>query len=116
MAELKNGTTQHPLTVEEARKGGLKSVESRKRKKDLKTCLNLLLEKEISKDKDGNSVTGVEAMALKAFKRALDGDPKFWEIVRDTAGQKPIEKVMVADVEPSTLDEIEELVAESKHS
>ena len=116
MAELKNGTIQHPLTEEEARKGGLKSVETRRKKKDLKMCLNLLMEKELSKDKDGNSVTGVEALALKAFREALDGNPKFWEIVRDTAGQKPVEKVMVAEVEQSTLDDIEELVAESKKS
>ena len=57
-----------------------------------------------------------EALALKAFREALDGNPKFWEIVRDTAGQKPVEKVMVAEVEQSTLDDIEELVAESKKS
>ena len=116
MAELKNGTIQHPLTEEEARKGGLKSVETRRKKKDLKMCLNLLMEKELLKDKNGNSVTGVEALALKAFREALDGNPKFWEIVRDTAGQKPVEKVMVAEVEQSTLDEIEDLAAESKKS
>ena len=115
MGVLKYGTEQHPLTVQEASKGGQKSGETR-RKKDLKMCLNILMEQELSKDKNGNSVSGAEALALKAFREALDGNPKFWEIVRDTAGQKPVEKVMVAEVEQSTLDEIEDLVAESKKS
>ena len=116
MAELKNGVKAHPLTVEEQRQGGQKSVEARKRKKDLKTCLNILMEQELSDEENGNTMSGAEALALKAFREALDGNPKFWEIVRDTAGQKPIEKVMVAEVEQSTLDEIEDLVAESKKS
>ena len=105
MAELKNGVKAHPLTVEEQRQGGQKSVEARKRKKDLKTCLNILMEQELSDEENGKTMSGAEA---------LDGNPKFWEIVRDTAGQKPVEKVMVAEVEQSTLDDIEELVAESK--
>ena len=105
MGELKNGTEQHPLTEEEARKGGQKSGETRRRKKDLKMCLNILMEQDMSDEENGNTMSGAEA---------LDGNPKFWEIVRDTAGQKPVEKVMVAEVEQSTLDEIEDLVAESK--
>ena len=105
MGELKNGIEQHPLTEEEARKGGQKSGETRRKKRDLKMCLNILMEQELSDEENGNTMSGAEA---------LDGNPKFWEIVRDTAGQKPVEKVMVAEVEQSTLDDIEELVAESK--
>lgn len=116
MVELKNGTEQHPLTEEEARKGGQKSGETRRKKRDLKMCLNILMEQELSDEENGKTMSGAEALALKAFREALDGNPKFWEIVRDTAGQKPVEKVMVAEVEQSTLDEIEDLVAESKKS
>ena len=116
MGELKNGIEQHPLTEEEARKGGKKSGETRRKKRDLKMCLNILMEQELSDEENGNTMSGAEALALKAFREALDGNPKFWEIVRDTAGQKPVEKVMVAEVEQSTLDEIEDLVAESKKS
>ena len=114
MAELKNGIEQHPLTEEEARKGGQKSGETRRKKRDLKMCLNILMEQELSDEENGKTMSGAEALALKAFREALDGNPKFWEIVRDTAGQKPVEKVMVAEVEQSTLDDIEALVAESK--
>ena len=116
MGVLKNGTEQHPLTVDEASKGGQKSGETRRKKKDLKMCLNILMEQELSKDKNGNSVSGAEALELQALREELEGKPKFWESVRDTAGQKRVEKVMVAEVEQSTLDEIEDLVAESKKS
>ena len=46
MGVLKYGTEQHPLTVQEASKGGQKSGETRRRKKDLKMCLNILMEQE----------------------------------------------------------------------
>ena len=94
-----------------------KSVESRsknfKRKKLLKDCIELLLEQDM-KSKDGKTVSGAEALSIKMFEKALKGDVKAFEVLRDTAGQKPVEKVMVAEVEQSTLDEIEDLVAESK--
>ena len=94
-----------------------KSVESRnknfKRKKLLKDCIELLLEQDM-KAKDGKTVSGAEALSIKMFEKALKGDVKAFEVLRDTAGQKPVEKVMVAEVEQSTLDEIEDLVAESK--
>ena len=114
MGELKNGIEHHPITEEEAKKGAQQTGEIRRKKRDLKMCLNILMEQELSDEENGNTMSGAEALALKAFREALDGNPKFWEIVRDTAGQKPVEKVMVAEVEQSTLDDIEELVAESK--
>ena len=49
-------------------------------------------------------------MAAKAFQAALKGDWKAWELVRDTSGQKPVDKVMVADVEPSIIAEVEAMV------
>lgn len=61
-------------------------------------------------DEDGNNVTGAEALATKAFKCALCGDLKAMEFVRDTAGQKPVDKVMVADIEPGVIAEVEAIV------
>ena len=39
-----------------------------------------------------------------------DGDLKAFELMRDTAGQKPVEKFMVADVEASVIAEVEAMV------
>lgn len=90
--------------------GGVASGEARRKKKALRECLEILMEKEISKDKDGNTINGAEAMAIKAFQAALKGDWKAWELCRDTSGQKPVDKVMVAEVDQSVIDEVEEMV------
>lgn len=96
--------------VEIARKGGIANGEARRKKKALRECLELLMEREVSKDKEGNTINGAEAMAIKAFQAALKGDWKAWELCRDTSGQKPVDKVMVAEVDQSVIDEVEEIV------
>ena len=92
------------------KKGGIASGEARRRKRDIKAALDLLLEKEF-KGKDGELISGAEAIAMKQFEKALKGDTRAFETVRDTAGQKPVDKIMVAEIEQETIDEIEALVA-----
>jgi hypothetical protein len=102
------------LSTSEARelgsKGGKSSVKKRKEKKMLRECLEILLDKKIETD-DGK-MTGAEAMAVKAFQLALAGDLKAWELVRDTAGQKPIDKVVMSEVDPDILNEVEKMVTD----
>jgi hypothetical protein len=92
-------------------KGGKASGEARRRKKDLKACIEALLESQIN-GKDGNTYTGAEAITMKQFEKALKGDAKAFELLRDTSGQKPIEKVQIAEVDASTIQDIESLVEE----
>ena len=94
---------------ENARKAGVASGESRRTKKSLREAMQILMDTDLT-GKDGKTMTGTEAMAAKAFQAALKGDWKAWELVRDTAGQKPVERVMVADVEPSVIAEVEAMV------
>lgn len=101
--------SEYKLSQEEAKKGGIASGESRRRKKLLRECLEELLEKEIS-GKGGQTMTGAEAVSVKLFQKALRGDLRAFELLRDTAGQKPVDKVMVADVEASVIEEVEEMV------
>lgn len=103
--------SEYQLTREEAKKGGINSGKARRKKKLLRECLEILLEKEIT-DKNGNAMTGAEAMAAKVFQQALKGDLKAFEIVRDTAGQKVPDKIMVAEVDQSVIDEVENMVNE----
>ena len=104
------------LSPREARengsKGGKKSVESRRKKKLLRECLEILLERKIETE-DGE-MSGAEAMATTAFKMALDGDLGAWTLVRDTVGQKPVDKVMVSEVDPSVIADVEKMVAETE--
>ena len=101
------------LTEEEQRaiasKGGKASVESRRNKKLLRECLEELLNKEIT-DRNGNKATGAEALATKLFQQAMQGNIKAFEVVRDTAGQKPAERVVVSNIDPDVINQVERMV------
>lgn len=102
-------------TSEEARrngkKGGKASVEARKKKKLLRECLDELLAKEYN-TKQGKML-GSEALAAMLMKKSMSGDVRAFEVLRDTAGEKPVDKVMVADVDPAVIAEVESIVQES---
>lgn len=91
-----------------ASKGGINSGKARRNKKLLKDCLTILLEKKMEGE-DGKKITGAEALSVELFQKALAGDTKAWELLRDTAGQKPIEKVEQTltniEIDLSDLDE-----------
>ena len=78
-----------------ARKAGIASGEARRRKRDIKRALDALLEKDITA-KNGETMTGAEAIALKLMEKALNGDVKAFEVLRDSAGQKPTSKLEVS--------------------
>ncbi len=106
------GGKAHELSVEEASKGGKKSAEVRREKRDLKRVMEMLLDRSF-KGKNGEEISGAEAIAIKQFEKALNGDTKAFEVVRDTSGQKPVDKIMVAEVDQSVIDEVEQAVLES---
>lgn len=81
-----------------ARQGGIASGEARRRKRDLRQALEMLLEKEYQ-DKSGKTITGTEAVTAKLFEQAMKGNIKAFETIRDTVGQKPVEKVEVATID-----------------
>lgn len=85
---------------ERGRKGGLASVEARRKRKTLKEELLLML----SEGETQQSVT------LALIEKAMSGDTKAFEVIRDTIGEKPVDKVMIADVEPSVIEEVEAMV------
>ena len=85
---------------ERGRKGGLASGEARRKRKTLKEELLLML----SEGETQQSVT------LALIEKAISGDTKAFEVIRDTIGEKPVDKVMIADVEPSVIAEVEAIV------
>lgn len=90
----------HKLTQEEQSKGGKASGEARRNKKLLRDCIDYLLEREDKTvlNTEGNPMSGAEQLAYNLFVKAL-GEPdtakaaRAFEVLRDTAGQKPVEKV-----------------------
>lgn len=88
-----------------AKMGGKASGEARRRKRDIRAAMEALLEKRYNTSM--GELSGAEAISLKQMEKALKGDPKAFELVRDSAGQKPIEKVVVAEVEQAVIDDVE---------
>lgn len=91
-------------------KGGKASGEAKRRKKDLKACMEALLESMMTDQKTGMQISGAEAISIKQFEKALEGDAKAFELVRDTSGQSVVQKIAVAEVSQDILDEVEKAV------
>lgn len=91
------------------RQGGLKSGEVRRARKTLREELEALLVQDIT-DKNGRQMKTQTAISASMIKQALSGSTKAYEIIRDTIGEKPIDKVVVAEVDPETIKEVERLV------
>ena len=93
-----------------AQAGGKASGEARRRKRDIRLALEALLERGIQAS-DGTILAGAEAIAVKQFEKALQGDTKAFEVVRDTVGQKPTEKVDLS-IEDESARAIDDYFAE----
>lgn len=88
------------------------SAAKRREKGDLRRLCQIWMEEEVGTGKDGERITGGQMMVRVAVKEVSKGNPKFWELLRDTAGFKPVDKVMVAEVDPAVIDEVEQMVKE----
>lgn len=89
---------------EEARKissnGGKRSGEVRRKRKALREELLALLSA-------GNTQKNI---SLALIDQALNGNVKAFETIRDTIGEKPVEKVVMSEVDPNVISEVEEMV------
>lgn len=95
---------------------GKASGAARREKGDLKKLLRIWMETEVSTDKQGNPITGAQLMLQVAVKEMRKGNPKFWELLRDTAGYKPVERIAVSEVDQAIIDEVESLVKEAERN
>jgi len=82
-----------------SKKGGIKSGESRRERKKLKEELLLLLSENNNNRK----------MSLAILKKALKGNIKAFEIIRDTIGEKPKEQIESTNIEMSYEDYIKKI-------
>lgn len=100
MANKQNLT--HVLTASEQRKGGKASALARKKRKTLCEELLLLLAQGDTQQR----------LSTALIERALLGDTKAFEVIRDTIGEKPVDKVEVATIDPDVVAEVEAMVRE----
>lgn len=97
------------------KKGGIASGKAKREKADFRKKCQIWMETEVAKDKNGNPLTGADLMVAVAGKEIKNGSAKFWELMRDTAGFKPVDKVVMAEVDPEIIDEVEKIVLESEN-
>lgn len=79
---------------EMSRKGGINSGKARRQKKTFKELFEIALSLQNEETGEQNDI-GITAAMIK---KALSGDVKAFESIRDTIGQKPIEKQEISQV------------------
>lgn len=107
MANEENLT--HRLTVSEQRAGGRASGKARREKKQLRECLEELLSASVSMA-DGRQVDGATAISMKLFQNALNGDVKSFQVLRDTIGQMPVQKVETVTISPEAYERVNKIL------
>ena len=92
-----------------ARMGQIASTEAKRRKKTFREAIEAILEKEVL-DKNGNKIDLLTAISAKQIEKAGKGDTKAFEVIRDTIGQKPVERVEITEWDTKIAGEIEAYV------
>ena len=87
------------------RKGGKASGEARRRRKAFAQAFEVLLQREYT-DRGGNPIQGVDAIAVKTFQAAMDGDLKAIQLIRDTVGEMPTQSIQVAEISPERYERV----------
>jgi len=108
-------------SAELAREMQLKSAESRKRNRAMRKAFKEILDDEFDKKvkvngQEGKEISRKEAVSLRLMQILMDTNTKendflkALEFARDTIGEKPIDRVQVAEVDQETIDEVERMV------
>ena len=92
--------------------GGRASGEARRRKKLMREAFEELLSRDYL-DASGSKIDGTSALAARVFKQAMDGDLKAFEIIRDTTGQKPVERIETVEIPPEAYERVAKIFEEN---
>lgn len=111
--KLKSGADGHELTVVEQQKGGKASGKARRQKKLFKELMIQFGNMDIQDPKvrrvmeslglNPDDMTNDMALVIGQFTKAQKGDTSAATFVRDTKGEKPVEKVEQTVVAPKPL-------------
>ena len=116
LANLRKGkATQFGARGESAaREAQAKSIAVQAERRTFREGLLLLLQEPL-RDKSGNvsDKTTQDAIIAGVVKRAMAGDTRAFELIRDTIGEKPAENVKVSTGDFSALDEAFESYAQA---
>ena len=126
LVSLGDRTTEEQREI--ARQGGIASGKARRERKQFKETLETLLSMQLN-DGEGLAIEGIQAFAslngqnvsvqeailIKQVQRALKGDIKSAEYIRDSVGQRPADRLEVREqienpFEGLTTEELKKLV------
>ena len=109
---------EYKLSLEEAKKGGIKSGEARRQKRTMQEIAKYILTMSLQQGEKhsvediqnlaeikGKNISVDEAILLKQVEKALKGDINSATFVRDTAGQKPVEQIQQLEP-PKIVDDV----------
>lgn len=115
------GKTFGQMTPEELREvsrlGGKRSVqakrERRERRKEMRYTFETLLNMSLKTGRvdsieniqafakiQGKNITVNEALAVRVTQKALNGDLRAFELIRDSIGEKPVDNLRIEDITP----------------
>ena len=115
------------MTPEERSKwgkiGAEKSIEVRRKRKEMRETLDILLNMPMKKGKvytaeeiksfadlKGKNITIDQAMMICLVQKALKGDLNAIAMIRDTIGEKPADKMEVKDITPVIISGEDDLI------
>lgn len=97
----------HKLTLEEQSKAGKKSGESRRMKRTLREQMEMLLSLPVKDEATKGFIESLgispeiidnaTAITLSMYQEALKGNTKAYELIRDTLGEKPTDKLAIEE-------------------
>lgn len=108
---FKSGKNAAEMGYKGGKQNGINAAKRRSMREELEEIQMLHL-----KDKQGNDtgVTRQRGMLMNISMKASNGDIRAAEFVRDMLGEKPVENVMIAHVDPEVASEVERMVYDSQ--
>jgi len=103
--------SEYKFTDEDREKARRARQENLKKRKTFAQIFDAWLTSDHT-DKKGNTMNGAEALAQAVIAKAVKGDLRAFELVRDTIGEKPVEKVAKVEISQDIRDKVEALVEE----
>lgn len=91
-----------------AREAQKKGAAAKHAKKLLRDELLEVLQTEVKVN--GKMKTVQEGITTALTKQAMKGNVRAYEMIRDTIGEKPVEKVLISEVDPRIIEEVERMV------
>ncbi len=108
---------EYKLSLEEQKKGGIKSGEVRRLKKTMRENAELLLELPLKSNKlkeqiknlgiEDDEITNQMALIVSLYQKALKGDVNAFNALQATKGEKPIDRQEIHSEVPIIIDKVE---------